>query len=127
MIDRTEDRFGLKPECLAADSAYASAENLAWLVKEKEIAPHIPVFDKSNRTDGTFSRADFTFHPQANQYTCPNGKLLVQFRRSYATPRTGITSEGTRLCRASQHDCKVCKLKRSAAQHDLPQDPARSE
>jgi transposase len=111
MIDRTQDRFGLKPEYLAADSAYGSAANLAWLVKEKEIAPHIPVFDKSNRTDGTFSRADFTFDPQANQYTCPNGKLLVQFRRSYATPRTGITSEGTRLYRASQHDCGPCELK----------------
>ena len=74
MIDRTEDRFGLKPEYLAADSAYGSAANLAWLVKEREIAPHIPVFDNSNRTDGTFSRADFTFDPEANQYTCPGGK-----------------------------------------------------
>jgi len=111
MIDRTEERFGLKPEYLAADSAYGSAANLAWLVKERRIAPHIPVFDKSNRTDGTFSRADFTFDPGANQYTCPGGKQLVQFRRSYATPRTGITSAGTRLYRASQHDCKACELK----------------
>lgn len=111
MIDRTEDRFGLKPEYLVADSAYGSAANLAWLVKEREIAPHIPVFDKSNRTDGTFSRADFTFDPHANQYTCPDGKQLVQFRRDYKTPRTGITSEGTRLYRASQHDCKACMLK----------------
>ncbi|TJW49299.1 MAG: transposase [Mesorhizobium sp.] len=111
MIDRTEDRFALKPEYLVADSAYGSAANLAWLVKEREIAPHIPVFDKSNRTDGTFSRADFMFDPDANEYTCPGGKRLVQFRRSYKTPRTGITSAGTRLYRASQHDCKVCELK----------------
>ena len=111
MIDRTEDRFGLKPEYLAADSAYGSAANLAWLVKQREIAPHIPVFDNSNRTDGTFSRADFMFDPQANEYTCPGGKSLVQFRRSYKTPRTGITSAGTRLYRASQHDCKGCGLK----------------
>jgi transposase len=111
MIDRTEDRFGLKPGYLAADSAYGSAANLAWLVKEREIAPHIPVFDKSNRTDGTFSRADFMFDPGANEYTCPGGKRLVQFRRSYKTPRTGVTSAGTRLYRASQHDCKVCELK----------------
>jgi transposase len=111
MIDRTEGRFGLKPEYLAADSAYGSAANLAWLVKEREIAPHIPVFDKSNRTDGTFSRADFMFDPDVNEYTCPGGKRLVQFRRSYKTPRTGITSAGTRLYRASQHDCKVCELK----------------
>ena len=107
MIDRTEDRFGLKPEYLAADSAYGSAANLAWLVKQREIAPHIPVFDNSNRTDGTFSRADFMFDPQANEYTCPGGKSLVQFRRSYKTPRTGITSAGTRLYRASQHTWSI--------------------
>ena len=41
--------FGMKPASMAADSAYGSADNLAWLVKQKEIAPHIPVFDKSNR------------------------------------------------------------------------------
>ena len=29
MIQRTEDRFGLKPEYVVADSAYGSADNLA--------------------------------------------------------------------------------------------------
>jgi len=53
MIDRTARRFGITPRHLAADSAYGSAANLAWLVKERQIEPHIPVFDKSNRTDGT--------------------------------------------------------------------------
>jgi hypothetical protein len=105
MLERTEDRFGLKPDYLTADSAYGSAESLAWLVKQKKITPHIPVFDKSTRTDGTFSRADFTFDPQRDRYTCPAGKELVQFRRTYATPRTGITAEGTRLYRASKRDC----------------------
>ncbi len=70
MIERTEDRFGLKPDYLTADSAYGSAENLAWLVKQKQITPHIPVFDKSNRTDGTFSRADFVFDPARDRCTC---------------------------------------------------------
>ena len=90
MLDRTEDRFGLKPGYLAADTAYGTAQNLAWLVKQKQITPHIPVFDHSARTDGTFSRSDFTFDPEADRYTCPAGKELVQFRRTYATPRTGI-------------------------------------
>ena len=111
MLERTQDRFGLKPDYLTADSAYGSAECLAWLVKQKKITPHIPVFDKSTRTDGTFSRADFTFDPERNRYTCPAGKELVQFRRTYATRRTGITAEGTRLYRASKKDCDVCELK----------------
>src|SRR5207253_23717 len=58
MIDRTEQRLGLKPQRLAADSAYGSAPTLNWIVNEKKIAPHIPVIDKSVREDGTFSRGD---------------------------------------------------------------------
>jgi hypothetical protein len=37
MIDRTEKRFGLKPERLAADTAYGSAAMLNWVVNEKKI------------------------------------------------------------------------------------------
>ena len=87
MLERTAERFGLKPQHLAADSAYGSADNLAWLVKEKKIAPHIPVIDKSDRTDGTFSRSDFVFDPDQDHYTCPGGKRLVQYRRSFTNPR----------------------------------------
>jgi hypothetical protein len=61
MLERTEQRVGLKPERLAADAAYGSALMLNWLVEEKQIAPHIPVIDKSNREDGTFSREDFRY------------------------------------------------------------------
>ena len=55
MIERTQQRFDLKPAYLAADTAYGSAETLNWLVNEKKIEPHIPVIDKSRREDGTFS------------------------------------------------------------------------
>jgi hypothetical protein len=70
MIDRTEERLGLKPQRLAADSAYGSAPTLNWIVNEKRIAPHIPVIDMSMRKDGTFSRADFTFDKDRNVYVC---------------------------------------------------------
>jgi len=64
---------------------------LAWLVKERQIAPHIPVYGTSKRKDGTFSRADFAFDPERDQFTCPGGKLLKQYRRNFTTPRSGIT------------------------------------
>jgi len=59
MIERTEERFGLKPERLVGDTAYGAAPMLNWLVEEKGIAPHIPVFDKSKRDDGTSRAATF--------------------------------------------------------------------
>src|SRR5205085_1990720 len=61
MIERTEERFGLKPQRLAADSPYGAAPMLNWLVEEKQIAPHIPVLDRSKREDGTFSRQNFRY------------------------------------------------------------------
>ena len=63
MIERTETCFGMKPDSLVADSAYGSAESLAWLVNQKAIKPFIPVIDKSTRTDGTFSRDEFRTRP----------------------------------------------------------------
>jgi transposase len=69
MIERTEERFGLKPERLVGDTAYGAAPMLNWLVEEKGIAPHIPVFDKSKRDDGTFSRSDFDMIRPATSIT----------------------------------------------------------
>ncbi len=119
MLDRTEDRFGLKPGYLTADTAYGTAQNLAWLVKQKQITPHIPVFDKSTRTDGTFSRSEFTWDPDADRYICPAGKELVQFRRNFSTPRTGIGADGMRRYRASQKDCAICELKPQCCPNDV--------
>jgi hypothetical protein len=49
---------------------------LGWPVHEQGIEPHIPVFDRSGRTDGTFSRKDFTWDRQNDVYHCPAGKTL---------------------------------------------------
>src|SRR5438067_13246167 len=61
MIERSLEHFDLDPERLIGDTAYGSAEMLNWLVHNRGIEPHIPVFDKSQRTDGTFSREDLTY------------------------------------------------------------------
>jgi len=104
MIERTEQRFDIKPTRLAADTAYGSGATLNWLVKDKKIAPHIPVIDKSNREDGTFSREDFTFDKERNVYTCPAGKLL--------TTTGKLVNDGEILLyRASMPDCRQCPLK----------------
>jgi len=104
MVERTEERFDIKPKLLAADTAYGSGANLNWLVKDKDIAPHIPVIDKSKRNDGTFSREDFTFDKERNVYTCPAGKTI--------TTTGKLVNDGeTILYRASVHDCGPCPLK----------------
>jgi len=104
MVERTEECFGIKPERLAGDTAYGSGANLNWLVKDKDIAPHIPVIDKSKREDGTFSREDFTFDKERNVYVCPAGKLLT-------TTGTVIDDGETLRYLASTSDCRGCPLK----------------
>jgi hypothetical protein len=88
-------------------------------VKERQIAPHIPVFDKSHCTDGTFSRSAFMFDPDVDHYTCPGDKRLVQYRRGFALPRTGITKDGTRPYHSSRSDCQSCDLSPAVAPSTL--------
>jgi transposase len=104
MIERVEERFGLYPERLAADSAYGSSDMLGWLVHERGIEPHIPVVDKSARTDGTFSREDFTYDHDGDVYVCPAGKMLT-------CKGTLVNDGATLLYRASKYDCDACELK----------------
>jgi hypothetical protein len=68
MIERTEASFGLKPDRLAADTAYGTGKFLGWLVDEQKIDPHIPVWDRSQREDGTFSRGDFAYDAEKDLY-----------------------------------------------------------
>ena len=111
MIARTANTFGLEPQRLAADTGYGSAEMLAWLVHDEGIEPHIPVFDKSARQDGTLAREDFQFNHERDLYTCPAGKELRAHRRTFAKPRSGVTKDNTVLYRASKADCGACSLK----------------
>jgi transposase len=122
MIDRVNDRFGLTPERLIADTAYGTGAMLDWLDQQRGIAPHIPVVDKSARRDGTFERADFTYDAESDVYTCPGGKGLKQGRRAFTTPREKKPDEdGMLRDRASKTDCDACALRARCC----PREPAR--
>jgi hypothetical protein len=111
MIERVEARFDLKPERLIGDMAYGTAPMLAWMIEEKGIEPHVPVWDKSQRTDETLSSSDFQWHEVANEYRCPQGKALRCQRRVFTNPRTHITKADTIIYRSTKADCANCPLK----------------
>jgi len=96
------------------DSAYGSAEMLGWMVYEHGIEPHVTVFDKSARKDGTFSRDDFTYDHERDVYYCPGGTKL-------ATTGTLVNDGTTMLYRALQQECAGCSLKSRCC----PNTPAR--
>jgi len=117
MIERTKKTLGLKPERLAADTAYGTGKFLHWVIGTG-ITPHIPVWDKSKREEGTFSRSDFKFDKERNVYVCPAGKLLKTTGR--------ILSDNTFRYFASTYDCRPCPLKSkccpNAPQRKIPRD-----
>jgi transposase len=118
MIERVERQFDLKPKRLVGDTAYGTSPMLDWIVNNKQIEPHIPVWEKSERDDGTFSRSDFLFDEQANSYACPGGKHLTTTGRP--------TSESTVLFRAKNQDCASCGHKQRCCPNTPNRKIARS-
>jgi transposase len=111
MLNRVEERFDLKPHRLIGDTNYGTAEILGWMVNEKNIEPHVPVWDRTQRDDDTLSSGEFHWDEQANEYRCPEGHALRSDWRPFVNPRTHITKADTIVYRSSQFDCAACPLK----------------
>ena len=123
MIERVERLHGIRPRRLAGDTGYGSAAMLNWLVEDKGIEPHIPVFDKGERSDGIFSRSDFAWDEAGDRYICPGGNELKRFRLAgpMAKAKAKAPKDGTYRYRARKADCDGCQLKQKCC----PNDPQR--
>jgi hypothetical protein len=65
------------------------------------IEPHIPVFDKSQRTDGTFSGDHVAYDQKRDCYIRPAGKELRQRQKIYRVPRPFVDENGMIRYRAA--------------------------
>jgi len=111
MLDRVEEKLGITPKRLLADTAYGTGPMLDWLVNQKGIKPHIPVFDKTRRKDGAFEVGDFQWDDKKSEYRCPGGQALKSHRGKSRTTRNGVTKENTVIYRSRASDCRACKSK----------------
>jgi transposase len=121
MMERVEACFELKPERLVADTNYGTADMLGWLVEDKHITPHIPVWDKSDGKAELFGRSDFLWDANDDCYYCPQGKPLRARSRNFKNQRSVVTKANTIIYRASQRNCQSCRLKAQCC----PNTPAR--
>ena len=121
MIDRVERRFAIKPTRLIGDIAYGAAQLLGWMVDDKAIQPHVPVWDKTQRADETLSSKEFEWVEKADECRCPKGHALRREWRAFKTPRTHVTKADTVIYRSSQCDCASCPAKA----HCCPNTPIR--
>jgi transposase len=111
MIDRVEKRFAIKPTRLIGDMAYGAADLLGWMVNDKAIEPHVPLWDRTQRTDDTLSSSDFRWDEERNEYRCPQGNPLRSNWRPFKNARTHITKADSIIYRSSQFDCADCTMK----------------
>ncbi len=108
MIDRVEKRFDIRPRRLVGDTAYGAAPLLAWTVEDKQIEPHVPVWDKTVRKDGSLSIGKFQWQPSAmNMFALKAARTTggSSRRRALATKADAV------IYRASQADCVACGMK----------------
>ncbi len=91
------------------------------MVEEEGILPHIPVFDKSKRKDGSFEKSDFVYNHQKDAYICPIGLPLRPSQRVNQNRKSPVSADNMIRYRASKYDCDECLLKK----HCCPKKPAR--
>jgi len=99
MLDRSHERFGWRPEHLAADGAYGTGAFLSWLI-DRGVEPHIPVLDRKHQTQGKLTRDAFVFDAEGNRFICPEGHALTYQGASYTTR--------THTYRTKPEDCAGC-------------------
>jgi transposase len=126
MLDRVEERFDLMPERLIGDTAYGTAPMLAWMVEDKGIEPHVPVWDRTQRNDETLSSSEFQWNDQADEYRCPQGHALRSEWRAFKNARTHVTKADTIIYRSSQSDCATCPIKDRCCPNTTTRKIARS-
>lgn len=103
MIERVEERHNLKPQRLIGDTAYGTGPMLEWMVEVKGIEPHVPVWEKFRRHDGTFLVSDFQWNDGANEYRCPHGQpLRSDVSRREKSPRPPLTGSRAKTARRSR-------------------------
>lgn len=103
IVNRTSEQLGdlgLKIRFVSADRGYCSGENLRGL-ETLGIVPYIPSQKYAN-TRGGFSKDQFTYNKEKDEYTCPNNKVLKY--------RSRVRKQAAKyVCKAE--DCRECKLK----------------
>ena len=92
MLDRTQERFGVKPDWIAVDTAYGSSDNLVWPALKRQFLPFIPSSTKANGptepsrdlTSRGMTRTTATSARTVRRCDTPRGSILIQEPRRFA-------------------------------------------
>ena len=113
MIERVRQRHGVVPRMLAADTGYGSGHFLAWLERQG-IEAHIPLAKSRDETGKRPPKATFTYNPESDTYTCPEGQTLNR-SGSKRDNQKGSGRSGSIYYYPSRTVCGVCPIQADCA------------
>ena len=115
MIERTERRLDLKPDWLAADTAYGTGKLLAWLLSQS-ITPHIPCGKDMHRlmacspvANSPMTLSETSISVRMASSCEPRGRSMIA-----ASGTTCHNLKSAALARSS-HDARARRSRRSLA------------
>jgi transposase len=110
MIDTHKHNTQKEVDTVVADSKYGTIDNYL-ICHDQGVKCHIPSLEEthrgSGRQKGIFPKEAFTYHPDTDTFSCPEGHLLK--RRSYYTKRNHYEYK------ASSGICARCELKKQCS------------
>ncbi len=108
MIERTEAQLRSEAQAARCRHGLWNGQVPRLAGQGDGITPHIPVWEKGKREDGTFSRSDFTFDKERGRLQLPGGKVLTDHRH-------GARRTDDALSRLASAIAMLARSSRSAA------------
>jgi hypothetical protein len=112
-LEKLKNWLGEYPETLTADAGYGSEENYAYL-QEKNITAYVKYntfhYEQKKRykKNNPYRTENFTFLTQADQYVCPQGKMLSYlFTKKNVSDNRYVSDRRIYEC----SDCRECPVK----------------
>ncbi len=101
LVWRAKFRWKLQPKQVTADTAYSALDNII-AIEDAGMHAYVPLPSPDSRRIG-FSQQDFSYDPEADTYTCPQGTVL---KRSQAFLDQRVTQY-----HAPASACNACPCK----------------
>ena len=108
MVEQAEENLGKLPEQVSADAGYSSYDNLEY-VEGKEVDGYIPdnkleSLDEKEESESRYDKSNFVYDEEADEYSCPEGKVLIPYTKKIKDGRELTIYRGT--------DCEGCSVRK---------------
>ncbi len=116
LVWRAKFRWKLQPKQVTADTAYSALDNII-AIEDAGMHAYVPLPSPDSRRIG-FSQQDFSYDPDSDTYTCPQGTVLARHHKD--------TRSQTVHYQAPADICNACPCKARCTPSDAGRSVQRS-